>query len=81
MSDRDTNMTKEHCRMDDFIVLHGRERNGDKSERVAINLSHVDSIKSCMDERGFYTDVHLINGHGFIVHEDFSEVMKLITSK
>ena len=67
--------------MNDFIVLHGRERNGDESERVAINLSHVDSIISRMDERGFYTDVHLINGHGFIVHEDFSEVMKLITSK
>ena len=67
--------------MSDFIVLHRRKRNGDEGERVAINFSHVDSIKSCMDERGFYTDVHLITGHGFIVHEDFSEVMKLITSK
>lgn len=67
--------------MNNFIVLHSRERNGDESERVAINLSHVDSIISRMDERGFYTDVHLITGHGFIVHEEFPEVMKLITSK
>ena len=64
--------------MTGFIGLHKREKSGEKGERVLINIAHVDAVQECMDERGLYTDIHTITGHGFVVWEDFDKVMRKI---
>ena len=65
----------------DFLIVHQRGRRGEEGNRVAINLNNVDCIMSDMDERGFYSDIHSVSGHGFIVYESFEEVMKLLKEK